>query len=65
MDAKRFVDLCEKVDRLRREADRAQGALGQLETRLRDEWGCDDLKAAEKKLAELDIKAPAAAPNAS
>jgi len=45
-----------RVDKLRRDVDRAQGAVEQSMSRLRSEFDCNSVKAAEKKLAELEAK---------
>ncbi len=42
-----------KVDRLRRDADRAAGALEQAMARLKTEFKCDSLEAAQKLLKKL------------
>ena len=49
----RYLDLKEKADRLRREADRAAGAEEQLMKRLKEEFGCDSVKKAESLLENL------------
>ena len=51
-----YRKLKREVETAKSEADRAQGALDQLLTRLKDEFDCDDLKEAKTKLAELEGK---------
>lgn len=50
----RFQALKDKVDRLQRDANRAEGALEQSLLRLRREHKCPSLEAAKKKLRELE-----------
>ena len=55
-----FQALRQEVDEAKSEADRAQGALDQLNVRLRDEFGCRTLKEAKTKLSELQDQQAAA-----
>lgn len=48
-----FRALKTEVESARSEADKAQGSLDTLMKRLKDEYGCKDLKAAQAKLKEL------------
>lgn len=52
-DIDALTTLREKADKMRREADRAQGALDQVMKQLREEFSCKTLDEAEKKLQEL------------
>ena len=49
-----LTELKAKVERLRRDADRAQGALEQALATLRKDFDCDTLVAGEKKLKQLE-----------
>jgi predicted nucleic acid-binding Zn-ribbon protein len=49
----RYKQLADKVEKLQRDHDRAEGALSQLMGRLDTEFGCDTLDVAEKKLKKL------------
>ena len=51
-----LVKLKDYVERLRREADQAQGALDQALSRLQSEHGCDSVEAAEEKLKVGEAK---------
>jgi hypothetical protein len=48
--------LKSEVETAKQEADRAQGALDQLLTRLKEEFDCDNLKQAKQKLVEIESK---------
>jgi hypothetical protein len=52
----KYRRLKQEVEDTKAEADRAQGALDQLLSRLKDEFGCRNLKEAKAKLAELEEK---------
>ena len=52
-DLKDLLALKERVESLRREADKAAGALEQSMRRLKEEFGCGSIKEAEKLLKEL------------
>ena len=58
MDLREYTDLKNKVEALRRKAERAQGAYEQLLKRLKDEFGCDSLDAARALLnkTEREVK---------
>ena len=53
----KYQDLQDKAARLRRDADKADGALEQLMARLSKEFKVDNLKAAKKKLQALENQA--------
>ena len=57
IDVARYEELKSEVDSLQRKADRSEGALAQLMERLKDEFGCDSLKKAEKLSAKLKLEA--------
>lgn len=48
-----LLELRTRVDELRREADRADGAYSEALRRLQTEFGCDSIEQAEKRLAKL------------
>jgi len=52
----KLMRLREKVDRMKREADKASGALAETMKRLRKEFGCDSLKEARAMLRILEKK---------
>jgi len=67
IDLDEYKRLRARVDSLRRESDKAQGALEQLTGRLRDEFGCKTvaeagrlLKRKEREAAEAELKFAAA-----
>lgn len=51
-----YRKLKQEVEDTKSEASRAQGALDQLTARLKEEFGCRDIKEAKAKLAELRAK---------
>ena len=60
IDLKRYERLKTDVDRLQRDADRAEGALAQLMGRLEKEHDCATLQDAETLLKKLQAKEKAA-----
>ena len=52
-DLQDVIELKKKVDAMRRDADRAAGALDETMKRLKDEFGCDTIKAAKQKVWDL------------
>lgn len=60
MNEDQFRRIQREVTDAKADADRAQGALDQLIERLKQEFDCDDLKAAKKLLLELRTKRDAA-----
>lgn len=52
IDLKRYQQIKSDVDRRQREADRAEGALTQVMTRLENEFGCKTLLQAKRKSAK-------------
>jgi len=60
IDVKEFQRLQDKVARLQREADKAEGALAEQMKRLKTEHGCESIEQAEKLLAELTEEQEAA-----
>jgi len=54
MDLKEYERLKSKVDRLQREADRAEGILEEKMARLKEEFGCKTLDDARKLLKTLE-----------
>ncbi len=55
-DLKKLTQLREDIDHMRRESDKAQGALDAILTRLKNEFDCDDLEDAENLLEALRTK---------
>lgn len=56
----KYRQLKSAVEAAKSEAERAQGSLDQLMTRLEEDHGCKTLKEAKAKLAELEEEATAA-----
>lgn len=54
MDVRRFTKLKSDAETLQREVGRAEGALAQAMSRIKEEFGCSTVKEAEKKLVELE-----------
>lgn len=54
IDLKRFQALQSRVEELQREQIRAEGALDQLKSQLKKEFGCDTIKAGKSLLAKLE-----------
>ena len=52
IDLDRFEELKSKVESLRRDRDRAEGALAQTMVRLKKEYGCRTLKEAKQLLTK-------------
>ena len=50
---KELTALKDRVEQLRRDADKAAGGLEQTLKQLSEEFDCDTLEAAEKKLKEM------------
>jgi len=46
------VRLKEKIDRMKRERDKAKGAFGQLMQQIKTEFGCKNLDAVEKEISK-------------
>jgi len=51
-----YRKLKQEVENAKSEADRAEGALGQLLQRLKEEFGCDNIKEARALLTTLNSK---------
>ncbi len=51
-----LLDLKQRIDDSKEKAAEKKGQLNSLEKELKDTWGCADVKAAEKKIKELDNK---------
>ena len=60
IDLKEFQRLQDKVARLQREADKAEGALAEQMRRLKDGHGCESIEQAEQLLGELEEEQVAA-----
>jgi len=56
----RYQELQEAVEQQQRKLDRSKGALSQLEERLKDEFDCGSVKAAEKLVGKLEKEATVA-----
>lgn len=50
----KYTDLKERVDTAQRKADKAEGELEAQMDRLREEYECDSLEEANKKLKSLE-----------
>lgn len=50
----KYRQLKQEMETAKSEADRAQGQLDQLMTRLKEDFGCATLKEAKAKLEELE-----------
>lgn len=50
----RFSQLKTKVEEAERRANKAEGALGEVKSRLKKEFDCDSLESAEKELKKLN-----------
>jgi len=57
IDLERYQSLKSNVERLRRESDRAEGALEQLMARLKEEYGCKTLSDAKELAGKLENEA--------
>ena len=53
----RYQKMKRKADELRREADRAEGALEQLMEKLKEDFDCDTLEEAEQLSKRLEKEA--------
>jgi predicted translin family RNA/ssDNA-binding protein len=51
-DLERYSELRDRITKMRREADKASGALESLLARLKEEFGCKTLEEAEELLKE-------------
>ena len=60
MTPEQYLELKRTAERLKAEEARRQGSLDQLLRRLKDEYGCKDVREAEKLLARLDAENAAA-----
>lgn len=60
MNEEQFRKLKREVEEARGEADRAQGALDQVRKSLKDDFECEDIQSARKKLTDLEDKKAAA-----
>lgn len=55
-----LATLRTKLERLRKESDKAQGAYDQVMAQIKERHGCATLEEAEKKLKGMESKAVAA-----
>lgn len=53
-DSEKLLRMKGKVDVAKRETAECDGQLKSLHKRLKDEFKCDDLKSADKKLSVMD-----------
>lgn len=53
VDVPEYQRLKKRADELKAESDRAAGSLATVLTRLKNEFGCETIEAAEAKLVEL------------
>jgi hypothetical protein len=56
MDLNRFTKLKQQADKAKADADRAAGALEQLQTQLKTEFSCKDVASAKKLLTRLEAE---------
>ena len=56
MDAEEFLQLKEKIARLQKEKDRADGALQRVMKEIREKHGVESLQEAENHLQKLELK---------
>lgn len=54
MNLAEFTKLKEEVENLKRQEAKAQGALGQLQSQLKKEFGCATIKEAKKLQLKLE-----------
>lgn len=54
MSIRKLTEMKKRVDQAKTGRDKAIGAIATLTARLKEEFDCPDLKAAEKKLKALD-----------
>ena len=57
MEMKEYNRFKDEVDELRAQADRAAGALEQQMARLKEDFACESLEAAEQLLEKLEAEA--------
>jgi multidrug resistance efflux pump len=55
-DLERYQKMKQRAADLRREADRAEGALEQVMKKLKDDFGCKTLKEAEQLQEKLTVE---------
>ena len=55
-ELQRFQSLQKKVERLKTDKSKAEGALEQLKKQLADDFDCDSVEEAEKLIDELEAK---------
>jgi predicted nucleic acid-binding Zn-ribbon protein len=60
IDINEFNHLRQKVQKLQRDADKAEGALNEQLKHLKEEFDCDSIEEAEAYLVELEKKVAAA-----
>lgn len=51
-----MLQLKQKVERMKQDRDKAQGALDQIIGQIEADFGCKDLEAAEKRLHIIERK---------
>lgn len=54
IDIKRFEQIKRDLEAKQREQDEARGALTQITRQIKEEFGCENLEVADKKLKELE-----------
>ena len=60
MDTESYVQLKKRVESAQRRVDEAAGAIATLETRLKEEFGCESVEAAERLQTRLKKEKAAA-----
>ena len=56
MNVEKYQKLKKRVESLKAEADRAEGAKEQLMQKLQDEFDCSTVKEADELLSSLEVK---------
>lgn len=49
----RYLSLKKRVEAAQQESDKAEGALGEVMNQIKDEFGCNTLNEAKRKLKQL------------
>ncbi len=55
-DVKKLLRIKERVEEMKRDADKAEGALQRIEEQIREEFKCKDLDAACDLLDVLEVQ---------
>lgn len=52
----KYLSLKKRVDQAQQEADKAEGALGEVMGQIKNEFSCDTLSAAKKARKQLQLQ---------